>query len=158
MLSVRLFTQADNQSFSITAKAKKVKKTVPLAGYVSNAGKLVLPAKTVQATSDLANVRAMKVGSQAGKRTLTVLYLIPTDEQHADGFPVVATPGGVTVELARILTPGRINYKAEKYSFTLKPFIYQEGATGYELQLTTSGAEIKSPYTGKPRGRKPKAK
>lgn len=158
MFNIRFFTQADNKSVSTTAKVKKVKDLAPLTGYVSNTGKLVLPTKTVQAISDLASVQAMKVGSPAGKRKLTVLYLIPTDEQNAEGFPVVATPRGVTIELAHILTGGRINYKAEKYTFTLKPFTDQEGATGYELQLTTPGAEIKVPYTGKPRGRKPKVK
>jgi hypothetical protein len=158
MLNIRFFTQADNQSVSPTANTKKVKKPVPLTGYVSNTGKLVLPTKTVQATSDLGGVQAMKVGSQAGKRKLTVLYLIPTDEQDTEGFPVVVTPRGVTIELAHILTGGRVNYKAEKYSFTLKAFTDQEGAIGYELQLTTLRTEEKAPYTGKPRGRKPKAK
>lgn len=114
-------------------------------GYVSNTGKLVLPTKTVQAISGLGNVRAMKVGSPAGKRKLTALYLIPTDEPDTQGFPVVTTPRGVTIELARILTGGRINYKTEKYSFTLTPFADQAGTTGYELRLTTSRAEEKAP-------------
>lgn len=158
MLNIRFFTQADNQSVSTTAKVKKVKDPAPLTGYVSNTGKLVLPTKTVQAISDLASVQAMKVGSPAGKRKMTVLYLIPTDEQDTEGFPVVATPRGVNIELAHILTGGRINYKTEKYSFILIPFADQAGTTGYELRLTTPRAEEKAPYTGKPRGRKPRAK
>lgn len=158
MLNIRFFTQADSQSVPTAAKAKKVKKPAPLTGYVSNTGKLVIPTKTVQATSNLVGIQAMKVGTSAGKRKLTELYLIPTDEKDTEGFPVVATPRGVTIELAHILTGGRINYKVEKYSFTLEPFTYQEGATGYELQLTTLQAEKKAPYTGKPRGRKPKVK
>ncbi|PRY20401.1 hypothetical protein CLV58_1588 [Spirosoma oryzae] len=156
MPDIRFFTQADNKA--VSAKADKVAKSVPLTGYFSPTGKLVLPTKTVQAMSDLNSVRAIKIGSPAEKRKLTVLYLIPTDEQDAEGFPVTSTPRGLTIELAQILTSGRVDYKTEKYSFTLKPFAYQEGTTGYELSLTAKLAQPKAPYMGKPRGRKPKAK
>jgi hypothetical protein len=89
---------------------------------------------------------------------LTVLYLVPTDEQDVEGFAVTTTPRGLTIELAHILTSGRVDYKTEKYSFTLTPFAYQAGITGYELALTAQRAQPKAPYMGKPRGRKPKAK
>lgn len=158
MPDIRFFTQADNKSISKTAKADKVAKSIPLTGYLSPTGKLVLPTKTVQAIGDLGGVQAMKVGSQVGKRKLTVFYLIPTDEQDAEGFPVATTPRGLTIELAHILTSGRVDYKTGKYSFTLTPFDYQEGMTGYELALTAQHAQPKAPYMGKPRGRKPKAK
>jgi len=158
MPAIRFFTPADNQAAATTAKADKLAKSAPLTGYVSPTGKLVLPTKTVQAASNLSSIQAMKVGSSAGKRKLTALYLIPTDKRDAEGFPVVATPRGITIELARILTEGGINYKVDKYSFTLIPFADEAGTSGYKLQLTTPHAEEKAPYTGKPRGRKPKAK
>lgn len=158
MPDIRFFTQADNQAVTNTAKVAKAVKAAPLTGYVSPTGKLVLPTKTVQAISDLASVQAMKVGSQADKRKLTVLYMVPTDEQDVEGFAVTSTPRGLTIELAQILTSGRVDYKTEKYSFTLTPFAYQEGITGYELALTAKRAQPKAPYMGKPRGRKPKAK
>lgn len=129
MPAIRFFIQADNQAVSTQAKTKHLKQPALLMGYVSDTGKLVLPTKTIQATSDLGSALAMKVGRQAGKRKLAVLYLIPTDEQDTDeqdseGFPAVVTSSGVTIELAQILTGGRINYKAEKYSFSLRPFTY----------------------------------
>jgi hypothetical protein len=158
MPDIRFFTQADNQAAAPTTKKDKVAKSIPLTGYLSPAGKLVLPTKTMQAIDDLGGVQAMKVGSQADKRKLTVLYLIPTHEQDAEGFPVATTPRGLTIELAHILTSGRVDYKTGKYSFTLTPFVYQEGMTGYELALTSQPAQPKAPYMGKPRGRKPKAK
>lgn len=158
MPDIRFFTQADNQAATTAAKATKAIKSVPLTGYVSPTGKLMLPAKTVQAMGGLSGVQAMKVGSQAGKRKLTVLYLVPTDEQDAEGFAATSTPRGLTIELAHILTSGRVDYKTNKYSFTLTPFNYQEGMTGYELALTAKNAQPKAPYMGKPRGRKPKAK
>lgn len=124
MPAIRFFIQADNQAVSTQAKTKHLKQPALLMGYVSDTGKLVLPTKTIQATSDLGSALAMKVGRQAGKRKLAVLYLIPTDEQDSEGFPAVVTSSGVTIELAQILTGGRINYKAEKYSFSLRPFTY----------------------------------
>jgi hypothetical protein len=158
MPNIRFFTQADNQAAATTAKADKAIKSVPLTGYISPTGKLVLPTKTVQLVSDLASVQVMKVGSQASKRKLTVLYLVPTDEQDIEGFAVTTTPRGLTVELAHILASGRVDYKTDKYSFTLTPFAYQEGMTGYELALTAKNTQPKPPHMGKPRGRKPKAK
>ncbi len=65
MPAIRFFTQADNKSDVTATTADKVAKSVPLTGYLSPTGKLVLPTKTVQAISDLVSVQAMKVGSQA---------------------------------------------------------------------------------------------
>lgn len=94
MPDIRFFTQADNQAAATMAKADKVAKPVPLTGYLSPTGKLVLPTKTVQAISNLASVQVMKVGSQADKLKFTVLYLVPTDEQDVEGFAVTSTPRG----------------------------------------------------------------
>lgn len=157
MPDIRFFTQADNKSTAQTAKAKKGAKPVPLTGYVSATGKLVLPAKTVQAIGNTSSLQAVRVGSPAGKRKLAVLYLIPTDKQDTDGFPVVFAAKSVTIDLGQILHDGRIKYKTEKYDFTLMPFPYEAGVTGYELELTTRSNKPKVPYMGKPRGRKPKA-
>lgn len=77
--------------------------------------------------------------------------------QDTEGFPVVVTAKSVTIDLSQILHDGRIKYKTEKYDFTLTPFTYEADVTGYELALTTRNSKPKAPYTGKPRGRKPKA-
>ncbi len=97
MPDIRFFTQADNQATAALAKAAKAVKSVPLTGYVSPTGKLVLSTKTVQAMGNLSGVQAMKVGSPAGKRKLTVLYLVPTDEQDVEGFAATSTPRGLTI-------------------------------------------------------------
>jgi len=158
MPNIRFFTQADNQPETKQEKAKTATKLIPLTGYVSATGKLVLPNKTLQAINESGTLQAMKVGSPIGKRKLTVLYLVPTNEQDTEGFPVVAAARGATIDLGQILHNGRIKYKAEKYNFTLTPFTYEAGVTGYELELTTQSSKPKAPYMGKPRGRKPKVK
>ena len=158
MPDIHFFTQADNQPIAKGAKTKKAAKLIPLTGYVSATGKLVLPTKTLQAINESGTRQAMKVGSQVGKRKLSMLYLIPTDEQDTEGFLVVAAAKGATIDLGQILHDGRIKYKNEKYHFTLTPFTYEAGVTGYELELATRSSKPKVPYMGKPRGRKPKAK
>lgn len=158
MPPIRFFTQADNQSAAKEVRTKKTAKLISLTGYVSATGKLVLPTKTLQAINESGTLQAMKVGSPSGKRTVTVLYLVPTDEQDTEGFPLVAAAKGATIDLGQILHDGRIKYKAEKYDFTLTPFTYEAGVTGYELELTTRSSKPKVPYTGKPRGHKPKGK
>ena len=158
MFYIHFFTQADNQLIAKGAKAKKAAKLIPLTGYVSATGKLVLPIKTLQAINKSGTLQAMKVGSPVGKRKLSVLYLVPTDEQNADDFPVVAAAKGATIDLGQILHDGRVKFKDEKYDFTLMPFTYESGVTGYELKLATRNSKPKVPYMGKPRGRKPKAR
>lgn len=158
MPDIHFFTQADNQPTVKDAKAKKAAKLIPLTGYVSATGKLVLPTKTLQTINESGTLQAMKVGSPIGKRKLTVLYLVPTDEQDTEGFPLVTAAKGATIDLRQILHNGRTNYKADKYDFRLTPFTYEAGVTGYELELTIRSSKPKVPYMGKPRGRKPKVK
>lgn len=82
------------------------------------------------------------------------MYLIPTDEQEgAFAFSKVGRGSGIS--LAVILKRGGVDYQAIKHIFTVTIFNYSEGVTGYELAIEVEA--LKEPYTGKPRGRKPKA-
>ena len=54
-----------------------------------------------------------------------------------------------------ILQNNGVDYKQANYSFTINPFDYKE-TTALELKLTKADDAPKKPYTGKPRGRKPK--
>ena len=70
-------------------------------------------------------------------------------------LPIKKGTKSYSIALGPILQKGGLDYSLIKYSFTLKPFAYQEGVTGYELQL--HDPTPKPAYTGKPRGRKAKA-
>lgn len=80
---------------------------------------------------------------------------MPTQDAEAESFALIKAAKSYTVSLGFILQKGGIDYKTIKYSFTLSPFTFEEGIISYSLALRN--ADPKPAYTGKPRGRKPKA-
>jgi hypothetical protein len=154
-VSIRFFTPQDNtQTSSPKNKKANVAKQVKLEGYISPAGKLVLPAKTIHQLELEADSVRFKVGTDSGKRKIKVLYLVPTQDTQADSFELVKAAKSYTIALGVILQKGGIDYKTTKYEFTLSPFTDEEGISGYSLSLANPGP--KPTYTGKPRGRKSK--
>ena len=149
-LPLRFFSPKEN---SVT-KEKSVVKSVPVTGYISPAGKLVFPAKTIgQLAFDPDTVR-FKIGTQEGKRKIKSLYLIPATDEQDDAFELTKAAKSYVIPMASILQRSSLNFADTKYTFTVKAFDYQEGVTGYELQLNDQTP--KPEYTGKPRGRKRK--
>lgn len=148
--ALRFFSPQDNSE----SKTKSTPKSVALTGYLSPAGKLVFPAKTVSQLDFNPDATRFKIGTQQGKRKIKSLYLIPADDDSSETFEMVKAAKSYTISLAVILQKSGIDYAKTKYTFTLKPFTYEDGASGYELQLNDSAP--KPAYTGKPRGRKPK--
>lgn len=148
---IRFYSQDEN-SETVKKTRKSSPKAEPAKGYISTAGKLVLPEKTVsQLGIDSANKR-FKVGTQEGKRKIKSLYLIPTDETGAETFTLEKGAKSYSISLAYILKKGGIDYAETKYTFTVKHFDYEGGMSGYELKLSNDSP--KPEYTGKPRGRK----
>lgn len=148
--SLRFFSPQDNSE----QKAKSVPKSVTLTGYLSPAGKLVFPAKTVSQLDFNPDTTRFKIGTQEGKRKIKSLYLVPAGDDSSETFEMVKAAKSYTISLALILQKSGIDYANTKYTFTIKPFTYEDGISGYELQLNDSAP--KPAYTGKPRGRKPK--
>lgn len=151
-LALNFFSPQEN---SVT-KEKSVTKTVPVTGYISSTGKLVFPAKTVDQLALEPDVTRFQIGSLEGKRKIKSLYLIPASADQPEAFEMVKAAKSYGIPLASILQKSGIDFANTKYTFVVKPFDYDEGVTGYELQL--SDQSPKPEYTGKPRGRKPKAK
>ncbi|WP_080240056.1 hypothetical protein [Spirosoma rigui] len=149
--ALRFFSPEDN---SETKKKAAAPKPVTLTGYVSAAGKLVFPDKTVSQLGIDADATRFKIGVQEGKRKIKSLYLVAADDNAADSFEMSKAAKGYTIALALILQKSGIDYAATKHTFTIEPFTYEDGVTGFELQLSSSAP--KPAYTGKPRGRKPK--
>ncbi len=135
-------------------KPTKVEKPA-LTGYISPSGKLVLPARTVaQLGLDIDNT-TFKVGKQQGKRKAKSLYMVPENDDQADTFRFTKAAKSYTMLLPVILQNNGVDYKEAKYSFTVNPFEYKD-TTAIELKLVKEDNAPKKPYTGKPRGRKPK--
>lgn len=152
-INIRFLTPNDN----ILPKEKKEDKPkkVVLTGYISAAGKIVLPSKTIAELGIDFDNASFKIGTQEGKRKVKSLFLISANIQE-DTFQFQKAPKGYTLSLAILLKKIGVDFSSVKYGFTVESFDYED-AIGLELQLSSDDVTPKAPYTGKPRGRKPKA-
>ena len=146
---IRFFLPEENQPKS---KEKVKAKALP-TGYISNAGKIIFPSATIEELGIEPETTKFQVGTDQGKRKIKNLYLIPTDQPNA--FSIVRTGRGYSLPLEVILSKGGIDYSASKHTFTASIFDH-EGVAGYALAISPETVVEKAPYTGKPRGRKPK--
>ena len=153
-VNIRFFSPTENSDPKTEApKALKLPKVV-LIGYISPAGKLVLPHKTAANLGIDLDETPFKIGMDQGKRKAKSLYLVPTTSDQ-ESFSFEKAAKSYTLALPLILKKSGVDYATAKYSFTIRLFEH-EGTTAFELQLTPETAISKKPYTGKPRGRKPK--
>lgn len=146
---IRFFLPEENQPKS---KEKTKAKTLP-TGYISNAGKIIFPAATIEELGIEPENTRFQVGTDQGKRKIKNLYLIPTDQPNA--FSIVRTGRGYSLPLNVILEKGGIDFAISKHIFTASIFDH-EGVAGYALMISQETVVEKAPYTGKPRGRRPK--
>ena len=153
-INIHFFSPTENQQ--PTAKAEKAAQPAKLilTGYISTAGKLVLPAKTVAHLGVDLSKTSFKVGMDEGKRKAKSLYLVP-GSNDAETFTFEKAAKSYTLALPFILKKSGVDFSKTKYGFTIRLFEY-EGTTAFSLQLAPEAAAAKVPYTGKPRGRKPR--
>ena len=147
---IRFFSQNEN-SEAKTQKEKKAVKETPATGYISSAGKVVFPNKTITQLGIDTENNQFKVGAQEGKRKIKSLYLIPGASDLGETFELEKAAKSYSISLPYILQKGGIDYANAKYTFTIKPYNYED-VQGYELKLTNDSP--KAEYSGKPRGRK----
>ncbi|QRR00181.1 hypothetical protein [Dyadobacter sandarakinus] len=147
--SIRFFSPQENQ-----AQQESPAKTKSLpTGRISPAGKVLFPAATLEELGIEAENAWFQVGTDQGKRKIKNLYLVPNDQQQ--GFQLVRTGRAYSLPLELILSKGGIDYKKQSYVFEASIFDH-DGTPAYQLALATETPVEKQPYTGKPRGRKPK--
>ncbi len=154
-LAINFFSPAENSP----TKAKRSKSAKPvkveLTGYISSTGKLTLPTKTAANLGINLDDRLFKVGMDQGKRKAKSLYLVPASGPE-ETFSFEKAAKSYTLSLPVILTKSGVDYAKTKYVFTIHLFDYN-GSTAFELKLAPEAGQTKVPYTGKPRGRKPKS-
>jgi hypothetical protein len=146
--AIKFFSPLENTPES--SKTKNKSQSAP-TGYISAAGKLVFPTATLEELGIEAESAHFQIGSQEGKRKLKSLYLVPSNDLNG-AFALEKSGRGYVIPLGIILKKGGVDFDNAKYTFTVLPFNYSEGVTGYELTLVSSAP--KPEYTGKPRGRK----
>ena len=134
MKPINLHFFSPSQNSPAKGKSQKAAKPtkVVLTGYISSAGKLVFPAKTVAQLGVDVDKTAFRVGMQAGKRKAKSLYLVPADEQQAETFPIAKAAKSYTVSLPFILKKSGVDFPKRKYTFVIRPFEY-EGTNAWEL-------------------------
>lgn len=145
---IKFFTPEENAPQA----SKEVAKAKP-SGYISETGTLVFPKAALEEIGVEPETALFKIGTAEGKRKIKSLYLIPTDQQEGS-FAFTRIGRGSGIALPVILKRGGIDYEAVKHIFTVTIFNYSEGVVGYELAIEAEAP--KEPYTGKPRGRRPK--
>ena len=148
---IRFFSPQENSESKPQKKKTAVKQT-PATGYISSAGKVVFPNKTVSQLGIDPENSQFRVGTQQGKRKIKSLYLIPGEGGQEEAFALEKAAKSYSMSLPYILQRGGIDYANTKFTFTVKSFDYDNGVQGYELKLATDAP--KPVYTGKPRGRK----
>ena len=149
--AIKFFSPDEN--VAITKKPKEQPKPT---GYISSTGKLVLPPKTLEELGIEPASTRFRIGTQQGKRTLKNLYLIPSADSEGT-FGLTKSGRGYSIPLEIILKKGGVDFEQAKYTFAITLFNYEEGVVGYELELSSADSKPKPEYTGKPRGRRPKA-
>ncbi|GGH35404.1 hypothetical protein GCM10007423_27010 [Dyadobacter endophyticus] len=147
--AIKFFSPEENLPKTQQAKA------APLpAGYISNSGKLVFPAVALRDLGIDPESTNFKIGTQDGKRKIKSLYLVPAASSDQT-FSFEKSGRGHVIPLAVILKRGGLNFEGEKLIFKISTFDFDKATKGYEL--TIESETPKPEYTGKPRGRKPKA-
>ncbi|WP_149244291.1 hypothetical protein [Dyadobacter sp. 32] len=149
--TIKFFVPQDNEPVKPKEKAKP--KSVP-TGYISGTGKLVFPSSALGELGIDPSSSRFQIGTDEGKRKLKSLYLVSTSEERGSFSFERSGRGGYVIPLALILKNGGVQFEAEKFTFKIKSFDYEEGVTAYKLELIISAP--KNEYMGKPRGRKPK--
>jgi hypothetical protein len=139
--AIKFFSPEENVS-----KTKSVEKKAPLpTGYISNSGKLVFPAVAL---------RDLGIDPESTHFKIGTVYLVPA-ENSDQTFTFEKSGRGHVIPMAVILKKGGINFDSEKLIFKISTFEFDKVTKGYELAIETEAP--KAEYTGKPRGRKPKA-
>ncbi|QRR00115.1 hypothetical protein [Dyadobacter sandarakinus] len=147
--SIRFFSPEENQ-----AKQESTAKTKALpTGRISGSRKVLFPSATLEELGIESDNAWFQVGTDQGKRKIKNLYLVANDQQQ--GFQLVRTGRAYSLPLELILSKGGIDYQAQSYVFEASIFDH-EGTPAYQLALAPESPQEKKPYTGKPRGRKPK--
>lgn len=148
--AIKFFSPEENVS-----KTKAVEKAAPLpTGYISNSGKLVFPASALRDMGIDPESTHFKIGTQEGKRKIKSVYLVPAAGSDQT-FSFEKSGRGHVIPLAVILKKGNVNFESEKLIFKISSFDFDQNTKGFELAIETEAP--KPEYTGKPRGRKPKA-
>ena len=152
--NIRFFSPTENRKAQPETQLVSKPPQIALAGYVSSGGKLMFPNKMVSNLGIDLDTTLFKVGMEEGKRKAKQIYLVPTSNDQ-ESFRFEKAAKSYTLALPFILKKYGVDFSKAKFGFTIQLFEY-EGTPSLELQMAVPQTTTKAPYTGKPRGRKPR--
>ena len=126
---IRFFSPEDN-----TDEAPKVTpKETLFSTSVTKTGRLAFPQKLMEGLSIDPSKPHYKVGTVNRRKGVKALYLIPTEAGDTEAFELSKTGRGYSIPLKGVLQKIGLNFQDHEYTFTIKPYDYGDGISGFEL-------------------------
>lgn len=147
---LKFFTPQDNE----VAKPKEAPQESAPTSTISKTGRLTFPQKTLEDLGIEPNNTRYRIGTEDRKRKFKSLFLLQVDGDDQDAFTLVKTGRGYTIPLSGIFDKLGLDYANQQYVFAIKSFSYENGESGYELQLSEEASPRQKPEGGGKRGRK----
>lgn len=154
MKALRFFSPEDN-IVKVEGEKKQIK-PIP-TGYISKAGKLVFPMRSLTLLEFNPDTIAFQIGAEEGKRKLKSIFMVPAKAGDDKAFTLTKSAKSYSIPFEVILKRRGVDYNSTKYIFDIVSFEYEEGVLGYELQLSEEAPKppIEEGVVRR-RGRKPK--
>ena len=100
---------------------------------VTKTGRLAFPQKLMEGLGIDPSKPNFKVGTTNRRKGVKALYLIPTGENDSESFSLTKTGRGYSIPLKGVFQQMGLDFADQEFVFTIKPFDYAEGVTGFEL-------------------------
>ena len=127
---IRFFSPEDNQEQPAT---KATPKEASFTTTITKTGRLAFPQKLLEGLGIDPAKPYFKVGTVNRRKGVKALYLFPTEQSDSEAFELAKTGRGYSLPLKGILPKIGLDYESQEYTFTIKPYEFEQGITGYEL-------------------------
>ncbi|MFD1142040.1 hypothetical protein ACFQ4C_13010 [Larkinella insperata] len=126
---IRFFSPQENEGQAPKAAPKKS----TFITTVTKTGRLTFPQKLMEGLEIDPSKPYYKVGTVNRRKGVKALYLVPTQEGDPEAFELSKTGRGYSIQLKGILQKIGLDFQNQEYSFTVEPYEFGEGVSGFEL-------------------------
>jgi bifunctional DNA-binding transcriptional regulator/antitoxin component of YhaV-PrlF toxin-antitoxin module len=126
---IRFFSPVDNADEAPLEAPKETTFTTT----VTKTGRLAFPQKLMEGLRIDPSKPHYKVGTVNRRKGVKALYLMPTEEGDAEAFELSKTGRGYSIPLKGVLQKIGLNFQDHEYTFTVTPYDYGDGVSGFEL-------------------------
>ena len=126
---IRFFSPVDNADEA----PLEAPKATTFTTMVTKTGRLAFPQKLMEGLRIDPSKPYYKVGTVNRRKGVKVLYLMPTEAADTEAFELSKTGRGYSILLKGVLQKMGLNFQDHEYTFTITPYEYGDGVTGFEL-------------------------